>query len=80
MSNELAAHGSNVCAGCGAQLIGNETRGQRCNRCLESPPKFVAVRVAVMRGAEWIATAASHNMARRIARALNQYQPNERGY
>lgn len=69
-----------TCSDCGAALIGNEARGHRCNRCLESPPKFVAVRLAVMRGSEWIANAGSHNMARRIARALNAYKPNERGY
>jgi len=41
---------------------------------------FVAVRRAIMRGSECIATAKSHTMARRIARALNIYKPGEKGY
>lgn len=43
---------------------------------------FVAVRRSgvVMRGQEYICKAVSHTMAKRIARALNDYQPNERGY
>lgn len=57
----------------------------------ESPPdralnplprllQFVAVKCAVMRGREHIATATSTTMATRIARALNQYKPGPRGY
>jgi hypothetical protein len=41
---------------------------------------FVAVKSAVMRGAVHIAQACSFTMARRIANALNQYEPNDRGY
>jgi len=42
---------------------------------------FVAVRgsAVVMRGAEFICSACSHNMAVRIANALNSYKPDERG-
>lgn len=42
---------------------------------------FVAVRQSgiVMRGAEFIARAVSHTMAKRIANALNDHKPNERG-
>lgn len=43
-------------------------------------PPFVSVNRSVMRGAEHIATAVSTTMAHRIARALNQYQPNKRGF
>lgn len=43
---------------------------------------FVAIRKApiVMRGAEFVARACSHTMAKRIAAALNKYTPGERGY
>lgn len=41
--------------------------------------KFVAVGRSIMRGSEHIATAISNTFARRIARALNHHQPNERG-
>jgi hypothetical protein len=44
-----------------------------------APVKFVAVRRAVMRGAEHICTAVSANMAQRIARALNAHTPDRRG-
>lgn len=40
---------------------------------------FVAVKSAVMRGAEHIATACSKTMAKRIANALNQHKPNKEG-
>ena len=42
---------------------------------------FVAVRQSpvVMRGAEFVARACSHTMAKRIANALNEHKPNERG-
>ena len=40
---------------------------------------FVAVKLAVMLGAERIAVAVSHTMAKRIANALNHHQPNKRG-
>lgn len=42
--------------------------------------QFVAIRTAIMRGAEHIATTQSHNMAKRIANALNAYRPNAKGY
>ena len=49
----------------------------------ENPEKakliFVAVKQLVMRGSERVAIAASVNMARRIANALNEYEPNEKG-
>jgi hypothetical protein len=38
------------------------------------PPRF-----ANMHGSEFIATASSHNMAKRIANALNWYKPAKRG-
>lgn len=41
---------------------------------------FVAIKLAIMRGSERVAVAVSHTMARRIANALNLYQPNHRGY
>lgn len=42
---------------------------------------FVAVRKSgvVMRAGQFICRAISHTMAKRIAAALNKYQPNERG-
>lgn len=51
------------------------------NRSPIAPPKakFVAVDRSVMRGLEHVATAISNTFARRIARALNQYVPNDRG-
>jgi hypothetical protein len=42
--------------------------------------KFVAVGKTVMRGQEFVANAASHTMALRIARALNNHKPNARGF
>lgn len=42
-------------------------------------PLFVAVRLAVMRGTERIATAVSKTMAKRIANALNRHKPNSEG-
>lgn len=42
--------------------------------------RFQAHERVIMRGAEHVATAMSHNFARRIANALNTYTPNERGY
>lgn len=44
------------------------------------PPQFVAIKAAVMRGQEHIATAVSSTMAQRIARALNRHRPNSRGF
>jgi hypothetical protein len=41
--------------------------------------KFVAVKSAVMYGAEHIATAISKTMAKRIANALNKHKPNREG-
>jgi hypothetical protein len=43
------------------------------------PAQFVAVDQSIMQGARHIATAISATMAKRIARALNLHQPNERG-
>jgi len=42
---------------------------------------FVAVRKSgiVMRGAQLICRAISHNMAKRIANALNEYKPSKEG-
>jgi hypothetical protein len=42
-------------------------------------PLFVAVKSAVMRGAEHIATACSKTMAKRIVNALNHHKPNSEG-
>lgn len=41
---------------------------------------FVAIKLAVMYGAEHVATAISHTMAKRIARALNSHRTNSKGY
>jgi hypothetical protein len=79
MTNESSADRPQNCRKCGALLIGNETRGEVCNKCL-SAPQFVAIGLAVMRADQCEATARSHNMAKRIARALNLHKPNERGY
>ena len=43
-------------------------------------PPFTAARRAVMRGSACVATAVSHNFARRIANALNAYKPGSRGF
>jgi hypothetical protein len=43
------------------------------------PLQFVAVRLAIMHGDRHVATAVSHTMAKRIARALNLHSPDERG-
>jgi hypothetical protein len=45
-------------------------------------PRFTAIQQSgtIMRGTEYIATAASANMARRIANALNFYKPGKRGH
>lgn len=54
-------------------------------RILERPAadpqlaQFAAIAKTVMRGAEFICTAKSSTMARRIARALNEHKPNSRG-
>lgn len=42
-------------------------------------PLFVAVKLAVMRGSEHIATAVSKTMAKRIANALNRHTTNSEG-
>jgi hypothetical protein len=42
-------------------------------------PKFVAIGTGIMMGAVCVATAASRNMALRIARALNLYKTDRRG-
>jgi hypothetical protein len=41
--------------------------------------QFVCVRTAVMLGPQWIATACSKTMAKRIANALNRHTPNREG-
>lgn len=41
--------------------------------------QIVAIGCTIMRGAEHLGMARSHTMAKRIARALNQYHPNRRG-
>ncbi len=46
---------------------------------IEPVPQFVAVNKAIMQGQRNLATAVSSTMAKRIARALNLHQPNERG-
>ena len=43
------------------------------------PPRFANIGTGVMQGKEFIATASSHNMAKRIANALNWYKPGKRG-
>jgi hypothetical protein len=45
------------------------------------PIRFIAVKgsTIVMRGAEFIASACSRTMAKRIANALNIYRPNKKG-
>ena len=43
------------------------------------PPRFANIGTGVMQGSEFIATASSHNMAKRIANALNWYKPGKRG-
>lgn len=45
----------------------------------EQETKFVAIKEAIMRGAEHIATARSTTFAKRIANALNKYIPDKRG-
>jgi hypothetical protein len=47
---------------------------------IEGEPQFVAVRGAIMQGTKHVASAQSHNFAKRIARALNLHKINERGY
>lgn len=50
------------------------------NGNLDKPaPQFAAVGFAIMRGAERVALAVSHTMAKRIANALNNHKPNQRG-
>jgi hypothetical protein len=44
-----------------------------------TPARFVAVKVAVMQGAERVAVARSKTMAKRIANALNRYTPGSEG-
>lgn len=71
-------------------------RAEADNTCLQTPgtcescpnwgkPKrepvpFVAVKTTVYRGNAVAARAISHTMARRIARALNEYKPGSKGY
>jgi hypothetical protein len=47
-----------------------------------SPPKparYVAIRLAVMSAGQHIATAVTHSMAKRIAKALNLYIADRKG-
>jgi hypothetical protein len=62
-------------------LLGNKRRQIQPLQRVDRPDliKFVAVDRSIMRGAEHIATACSNTFARRIARALNEHQPNSRG-
>jgi hypothetical protein len=53
---------------------------------VEAPPappdperRFVAVKSAVMHGADHVATAKSKTFAKRIANALNKHKPNDEG-
>jgi hypothetical protein len=46
---------------------------------LKPQPIFVAVKTAVMRGSEHVATAISKTFAKRIANALNKHKPNSEG-
>jgi hypothetical protein len=51
----------------------------RIDEIVESKLIFVSVRQAVMLGSRHICTAISATMAKRIAKALNHYIPNQRG-
>jgi hypothetical protein len=50
-----------------------------CQPELKIDPQFVAVHTSILQGARVIARAISHNMAKRIANALNHHQPNKEG-
>ena len=56
-------------------------RGLNANQSSSAPDslQFVAVKSAVMRGSEHIATAVSKTMAKRIANALNRHKTNSEG-
>ncbi len=51
-----------------------------CDRPAQTPPRFVAIEKNVMRGSDNWAVARSRTFAKRIANALNHYNPNEKGY
>ena len=62
---------------------GSSDSGQGLNATQSSSApdavRFVAVKSAVMRGSEHVATAVSKTMAKRIANALNRHKPNSEG-
>jgi hypothetical protein len=64
------------CSQCGREFGPGDHGFSRC----EDHTQFVAVEVAVMRGHKREAVACSHNMAKRIAAALNRYRPGPKGY
>lgn len=70
-----------ACERCGNDLTGFESLGKVCNACLDNRPqiRFVGVGKNVMQGQECKAVACSKNMAKRIANALNVYQPSREG-
>ena len=68
----------NQCHYCGCVHDSNECLGANYPPP-PAPPPFVAVHDTIKRGAETIARAVSHNMAIRIANALNAYKPDRRG-
>lgn len=73
--------GSLVCTCiCHRKLSTESTASIELNVREATNQQFVAVRKAVMRGPICEATASSHNMAKRIANALNRYRPGKRGY
>jgi hypothetical protein len=54
--------------------------GTRVTEDKPPPAPFVGIDRAVMQAAKCVAVACSHTFAKRIARALNKHEPNERGY
>lgn len=65
-------------AGCIVRLARHEMRISERNRDAD-PGQFVGVRTSVLRNGARVATAVSKTMAKRIARALNAYQPGREG-
>ncbi len=51
-----------------------------CDRPGPTVPRFVAIGTHVMQGSTQRAVASSRTFAKRIANALNHYNPNEKGY
>lgn len=66
---------------CGAPLSGGvcSVNGCVCSPGASAPLRFVAIRQAVMRGAECVAKACSKTMAKRIANALNHHTTSREG-